>query len=99
AHGIGDGADYEAIFSKLSRIRRQQRVVTISGIVIGFPIVAKHASGYFLQVTEGDPDAVALVFNTSTGDTREAALDDTEVFSQATHLFVAPGARRAAVEY
>lgn len=98
AHESG-GADYEELILALSRVPRQRRVVSISGTVIGFPIVSKYREGYFIQVTEGDPDAVALVFNTRTGETRDASLAEAEVFSDATHMFVVPNARRAAIEY
>lgn len=99
AHDIED-VDYDEIFAALARVDRQKRVVEISGVVIGFPIVQRMASGgYFIQTTEGDPDAVALVLNRTTGTTREAALGEAEVFSQATHVVVAPNSRRAAVEY
>ncbi|MER8696510.1 hypothetical protein NKI77_26510 [Mesorhizobium opportunistum] len=98
AHNFGSSS-YDDLFKKLSDLPAERRVVTVSGVVIGFPIVKKVADQYFLQATEGDPDAAALVFNRDTGTTRETDLSRGEMLSQATHLLVSASNRRASIEY
>ncbi|HVW55565.1 MAG TPA: hypothetical protein VHC00_07785 [Rhizobiaceae bacterium] len=90
---------YDRLFEALSKIPAPQRVFDVHGYVVGFPVVAKYRGGYFIQATEGDPDAAALVFDRSTGQTRETDLRGSEVLSQATHMFVSPEERRASIEY
>ena len=90
---------YVDLFDKLSRVQRARRVIEISGIVIGFPIVRARTDGLFIRATEGDPDSSALVFDRETGRTRETDLSKSEVLSQTTHLYVVPEKRRAAIEY
>lgn len=90
---------YDGLFERLERLPPASRVFTVSGIVVGFPIVKKIKIGYFIQATEGDPDASALIFNQQTGTTRETNLSREEILSQATHLVVSPEKRRASIEY
>ncbi|TPW26040.1 hypothetical protein [Pararhizobium mangrovi] len=95
----GDDIDYEEIFVRLHDVPRAQRVVRVRGIVVGFPIVEPLKEGWFIQITEGDPADSTLIYDQSTGGTREASLGEAEIISQATHMVVTPSARRAAVEY
>jgi hypothetical protein len=82
AHKKGSSS-YEELFQNLLQVPANKRVVHVSSAVIGLPIVRSISGGYLIQATEGDPDAAALVFNQSTGRTRETALGASEILSQA----------------
>jgi hypothetical protein len=92
-------ATYADLFSRLAKLRREDRVFKYSPeVVVGFPVVEEISGNFFIRAVEGSDNA-ALVLNVETGSTRENILDRSEVLSHATHLVVAPRKRRAAIEF
>ncbi|MFK5599405.1 hypothetical protein ACFZ8E_20785 [Methylobacterium sp. HMF5984] len=98
AHGMPT-PDYNTIFAQFASISRDRRISNVNGIYIGFPYVEKIENGYFIQAMEGDPEALQLIFDLSTGEAKESNLGSEEIYGQATHFVVMPNSRSAAIEY
>lgn len=98
AHGMPI-MDYSKIFKAFASLPRGRRISNVNGIYIGFPHVIEIEGGYFIQAMEGDPDALQLIFDLSTGEAKESNLGVEEIFGQATHFVIAPDSRSVAIEY